>query len=587
MRTRIVKQALVILAAAALPAAGLAFEWTASAGLLYTRSDLWPGGGVHTREPHLDIDLKLDAAGFFDRPGIVDWAGGVGYRRISDKLNGATTSLSDALTYHLELDLLQNQVSPLGARLYAQQVDTRVDRFEETTAGGDRKLQRLGGLVRLTPPGLPHVDVGYERYRQDEDLALLGTHASTDHIVTGSLRHSTPTFSLGAQYRGDFSSGNWVADQYDGYYLVAQAQSLLGAAQDGRRLTVSERYYKRTPTTDAAGAFSVNANTFGAIYQAGLKPGEVTIVQYQSAHGLNAAGAAANESSANTLRGEHDFPVDGPEFFVKGILVGSLLQQRANATELRTSGETAGAQLWWRRLTDGVTYELAGGPLLGLVQQPAKGTEVGYGASALARGTRPWRDYQVGINYTLDWGSNLYATTGWSIDQRLTASIAGAAGPGRFDATAGATARRAWSPVFGDNATRGLQFTANYAVDRHVLFAQGSLQSGMTGATPGEFVGDGLFVPAPFDSRTWSLLAGGTTRLFTGLSARAQVRYASTHSPGQPDLTFTEGIASLVYRYAAFSFSLEDRYVVTETGPMRSAQNAIMLNVSRAFGTRF
>lgn len=581
------RKALVILAATALPAVGLAFEWTASAGVLYSRNDLWPDWGVHSKETHLDIDLRLDAAGFFDRPGIVDWAGGIGYRRVSDKLNGAQTSLADALTYHLELDLLRNQTSPLGARVFAQQLDTRVDRFEGTTAGGDRRLQRLGGSLRLTPPGLPYVEVGYERYKLNEDLALLSSHDSTDHIVTGALRHGTSNFSLAAQYRGDFSSGNWVADQYDSYYLLAQAQSLLGASQDGRRLSVSERYFKRTPTTDATGGFAVDANAFGAIYQSGLGPGTVTIVQYLSNHGLNAAGASTNESSANTLRGEHDFAIDGPEFFLKGTLVGSLVQLRANATELRSSGETAGAQLWWRRQAGGGLYELAGGPLLGFVQQTGEPNDLGYGASALARGSRPWRDYQLGLNYTLDWGSNLYGTPGWTIDQRLTASIGGAAGPGRFDAGASASARRSWNPIFGDNATRSLQFNATFAVTQHVLYAQGSLQSGMTGATPGEFVGDGLFVPAPFDSRTWSFLGGATTRLFTGLSARAQARYSSTHSPGQPDLTYTEGLASLVYHYAAFDFSLEDRYLVTETGASRYAQNSIMLRVARTFGTRF
>lgn len=581
------KKALVILAALALPSIGSAFEWAASAGLVYSRNDLWPEGAAHLVEPHLEVDLKLDAAGFFDRPGIADWSAGAGYRRISDKLNGAQTGLSNTLTYHLQLDLFRNQTSPASASLFALQSDTRVDRFEGTTAGGDRRLQRLGGSFRLAPAARPFVDLGYERLHLSEDLPDASRHDSTDHVVTGSLRHSAANFSLGVQYRGDFSDGTWVSDQYDSYYLVAFAQSRLGDTRDERRFSVNERYYQRGATSTSAGAYSVDANAFNATYQSGLKPGTRTLVAYQNNHGKNTAGALTNEVSGNDLRAEHDFTFGDPEFFVKGFAAASLAQQRANATELRTSGETAGAQLWWRRQEPGATYEAAAGPLIGFLQLPGKSNQLGYGATGLVRGGHPWNNYQLGLTYAVDWGSNLLATPGWSINQQLSGSIGGVAGPGRIDGTLGVTARRAWSPLFGDDAVRGVQLNVNYAIGLHTLYGQAALQSGMAGTAPGEFAGDGLFLPAPFDSRTSSVLAGATSRLFTGLVARVQGRYSSTHVPGQPDLTLAEGLASLVYHYAAFDFSLEDRYVVMEASTFRTPRNSIFLRVSRAFGTRY
>jgi hypothetical protein len=581
-----VNKALVILAALALPAVGSAFEWGASAGLLYSRNDLWSEGGAHLAAPHLDIDLKLDAAGFLDRPGVVDWSAGAGYRRISDRLNGALTGLSNTLTYHLNLDFFRNRTSPVAASLYALQSDTRVDRFEGTTASGDRTLQRLGGSVRIAPPARPYVEAGYERLHLSEDLPDF-SHTSTDHIVTGALRHSAANFSLGVQYRGDFSDGDWVSDQYDSYYLVAFAESRLGDTHEDRRLSVTERYYQRAATSASDAAYSVNANAFNATYQSGLLPGTRTLVSYQNSHGLNTTAALTNEVSGNDVRAEHDFAIEDSEFFVKGFAAGSLVQQRAAATELRSSGETVGGQLWWRRQAPAATYEAAAGPLIGFLQLPGKPDQLGYGASGLLRGGRPWNDYQLGLNYAVDWASDLFATPGWSVNQQLSATIGGAVGPGRIDGTLGVTARRAWGPVLGDGAMRGVQLNVNYAFGLHTIFGQAALQSGMAGTAPGEFAGDGLFLPAPFDSHTTSLLAGATSRLFTGLVGRLQGRYTSTHIPGQPDLTFTEGLASLVYHYAAFDFSLEDRYLVTDASSFRSRANSVMLNVSRAFGSRY
>ena len=91
------------------------------------------------------------------------------------------------------------------------------------------------------------------------------------------------------------------------------------------------------------------------------------------------------------------------------------------------------------------------------------------------------------------------------------------------------------------------------------LDARVGLHSGMVGATPDRFVGDGLILPAPFNSNVFDASAGATVRILTSLSGHTRARFVSSDIPGRPTLQQAEAILGFTYQYGAFGVGIEDR----------------------------
>lgn len=575
---------------ALLPAAVPALDWTLRAGVLYDRSDTWTETTPTTTQPRLDLDLRLDLRGSIGGPGVVAFGGSAGYRYTTIELNGARTDLSTTLTYKADAALFQNRKSPVNLTLFA----SRDDGTFETSAGtvaGDRVTDNYGATLRLIGAQTPDLALGYMRNAFDERIGADPIHTRSTDSVIAQVSHSVNAFGLGASYRGDWSDGTWVADQYESHEVNFVGSVLLGG---DRELTLVDRYYARAPTTDASGAFGLDSNAFRATLRLGRTPGDSTTLDYSDRRQVTETSASFTEAITNSLRYTQDFRIDR-ELFVRAVADVSATQERTGAVEVEARGGTVGPELWWRKVTDrdaergvatGTLVEFSAGPLVGATAVRGEPTRLGYGGVFRARASGPWASYDLSGSYEVTYGTDLFGRPGWTLDQSGSATIGGAGGAGRFNLQATLLGRRSYAPLLGDQAANSFTLLGNYALYRYTAFAQAGVANGVLPGTEG-FVGDGIFVPTGLKTQSASASGGLSVILYSGLTARVSAGYLQSYLPGQPDLTTLEGNAALFYRYGAFQLSLEDRITQTGNGTDPFIRNVLFVRVSRAFGSRY
>ncbi len=575
------------------PGTASAFDWVARVGLLYNQNDTWAAPAPKMTQPRLDVDLRLDLRGDIGGPGIFGYGGSVDYRRTTTELNGRRTALADTLTYSVDASVLQHRQSPVGLTVFARRSDGRFESSLAQQIVGDRVTDTWGGTLRLAGAGTPGVDLGYAHTEYDELIAPAPPHTRTGDSFSARISHSTSgAFGIGASYRGERSDGTWVADQFDSHEADFTGSVFFGPDKD---LVVVDRYYRRIPTASGLGRFALDTNTFRATLRLGRAPGESTSVAYSDQRSRTEATTSA-ESSANSLRYNQDFRLGGPHAFLRAIADVSATEQHSTAGSLRSRGATVGPELFWRRaivtdrkLDPGVResslLELSAGPRAGVLAVEGARPRWGHGGVARVRANGPWRSHQLGAQYEVSYGSDLFGLPGWALDQQGSATLGGAAGTGRFNLQATLLARRGWNQVLGDEATRSFSLLGNYAWRRYSVFLQGTVSSGVLPGT-GAFVGDGIVLPIGLSTQSTSASGGASVNLVSGLTARAGGTFSHTFLPGQPDLAIREGTAGLAYRYGAFELTLDERLTRTEDGRASVTQNTFFVRVSRAIGSR-
>jgi hypothetical protein len=595
--------AAVLLCAA--PAAAAAFEWTGRVGLAYDRLDTWTPPAPRQTAPRLDVDLRLDVRGDVAGHGIVDYGAGAGWRRMTSEVQGQSSGLENALVYHADVTVLGYMRSPLTLRMFADRTDGTWERTSGETLTGERLWTSYGATMDVRASGVPALTLGATHAENEDRLQTVPFHDRSLDSLSATLSHSTSAFGLNAGYRGEWSEGSWVADRYDGREVNVTGTSNLAA---DRTLTVVDRYFSRAPSTQEAGSFGTEVNSFRAMYQdAGATPGRTTTLHYSDQRAstvvsmdpsaLATAARSSDESRTNSLQLRHDSRLPHPEHFVRSVADVSMTDlRRGDASALRTIGGTVAGELWWRRfastgmkLQPGVygsrVYELAGGPLVGFVDTAELGTKVGYGGTAHARIGVPWRERQVAGVYDLSYSSNAYGRRGWVLAQGGNGTISGRAGIGGYSLALNVAAQRSWSPVIGPSASRSITGLLRYSWLRYSVQGQASISNGVLPGTSA-FVGDGFFVPVGFDTRQTSVALAASASWPSGFGLRADARYTESIGPGQPSYSLYEASSAILYRYGAFDLSMEDRVTTPRIGGGAKA-NAFFVRVSRAFGSRY
>jgi len=577
-----------------LPATATAFDWAAQVGLLYDRSDTWAENIPRTTQPRLDLDLRLDLRGAIGGPGILAYGGSAAYRRTTTELNGERTGLDNVLTYNVEAAVLQNRKSPVGLTLFARRIDGRYETSLGQPVAGDRVTDTFGGTFRLVGATTPGLELGYRRTAYDEQFGSLPTHSLTNDSVSARVSQSAGAFALGASYQGDWNDGTWVADQFESREVNFSGSVFLSPEKD---IVVVDRYYRRIPTTAGPDTFGVDTNSFRAALRLGRTPGDSTTLAYSDRRSRTESAGLSGEALDNSLRYSQDFRLRDPTFFVRVVADLSMTEQRTVLAELRSQGGTVGPELWWRRTTtsekkiapgvrEGTLVEISGGPRAGVLAVDGEPVRYGYGAVLRARANGAWRSHDVGGNYALSYGNDLFGLRGWVVEQQGSATIAGAAGLGRFNAQATLLSRRGWNPILGDEASRSFSLLGNYTWRRYTAFGQASISSGILPGT-GSFVGDGVLVPVGFATQSAAASAGASVALLSGLTARASGGYTQSFLPGQPDLSILDANAALAYRYGAFDVTIDDRITRTENGVAPITRNVVFVRISRTIGSRF
>lgn len=596
MRTRTLRL-ILLLAVATVAAPASATDVNARVGVGYSRFEYAPTLGDHTTTPRLDIDLGLDAKGFFQRSGFLDWIAGASYRRVSEEVNGATSGQSDVILYNGRLTLLGDRTAPVTLQAAASRNEVKFLTDPQADIFGRGIVNSYGGSLTLNLPERPSLSAGYTRNDAEDQIAGLTTHRYNVDEFTGTVGHGSPDFKFIGTYQGRLSSGDWVSDNVDTHQGNASVIFGLPAGMTGQLVDV---YQLRIPRATGLGAYRQENNSFGAYVSNSQPLGGQQTVRYSYLHGLTETSPVAfNELTRQSIRYDGDFrlggeplekkgrtPEEGSRYFAHVRVEGA--QNRANTATVTSDayGETLAALGYWRYIAGDKYYDLHGGPAVGLIQSDLTGNRSGYGFSAGGRFGREWLGQRFNVNYDTDYGLRLYASEGWSLRQILSGTVSGMIGTSRYMGQVNAQSFRTSSPTFGDGAGRSVDVRFVNTHRRLELEILGRLADGIAGSTPREFVSDGLLIPAPFDSHTRELRARIFYRAFTTLTLGATGAFISNEIPGSPTVTQTEVSGVVDYRFAAFGLHLEDRMTWYDQGG-GGRNNLFLVSVSRRFGVRF
>jgi hypothetical protein len=544
-------------------------------GVMYSDSTVYPVDGQKTSQPYLDIDLGLDASGMLVSRDVATYTLNARWTRIENDVPGAS-STQKILTFNGQASILQNPVSPVGLSLGASRGDNNFTNSALADSFGSGTQTTLGGGLQLRGENLPTVSAGYSRTDSDSHIAGQPDRASTLQSITSSLMMGTAAFSLSATYQGELHDGSWDTDNFANHGISLRANGQLGS----NLLTIEANSALTIPRQMLPGMFKQDATSFSALLNAGAL-GDKRTFSYSYGHTITEApGAPTGEIYAQGLMYEGDHFRMG-EFFTRWLLNASMNETRSDLAVLRSTGETGGVSLWWRRVTESSNLELNAGPRVSVIQPAGESSRGGTGANAGARVQWPLGRHTLQASWTGNYGRDLFATAGWQLTQELGGSLSGPLSTSRYTLSLHGSSFRTHSPVLGEGAGRVLQTVASIAGPQLSFDGRATLSSGIVGATPQQFIGDGLLIPAPFNSTVVDMSAGINWRIFSGLSASGRLRWALSDIPGRPNLQEVGGIGGLTYAFGGLGLSIEDRYTRTEVQTGWSGMNVFMATLYR------
>jgi hypothetical protein len=580
VRIRDATRALLLVATAAVPATAAALGVTADAGLQYTRFDGWSAGGDRVTMPSLDLDLRLDARGAIVSRDVFDYGLSVAWGRMSGDSAGGITSTRDMLSYSARGALFANAVSPVNLAAFGTRGETDFSTSEGPDSFGHGVATSTGGTLAVKGAGIPTLTTDYSFTTSENEIAGQPLREQSFHSLTSALSFGTPAFQMNASYAGEFREGSWDTDRNTTHGILVGARGMLGG---GHTLSLQSSSTFSIPDELVPGTYEQRTTSFSAYVNAGGL-GDRRNFSYGYGHSTTESpGAPTIEGTHQALRYEGDHFVTSSTFFTRWLVDASLGETRSGDDDpIRSTGETLGVSLWWRRLQDESTLEVNAGPRVSLYQtEDDRGG--GFGASAGARFSRPlFDDHAFQLSWSGSYGQNLFANVGWQFSQELDATLSGPAATARYNASLHGSAFRTHSPTTGDGAARSIGATAGLATRRVSLDARAALSQGMLGATQQAFTSDGLLLPAPFDSTLVDVSIGGVFRIYPGLGSGLRFRLGRSDVPGRPVLHETGASASLSYRFGALSLTLEDRYTRTETATGWDSANLVMLSLHRS-----
>lgn len=585
MSVRALTWAALLAAAALVPARAGAFGWIGRIGLEYGRDDTWSAVGDRTTAPHLDLNLALDAAGYLSAPDVVTYGGAVDYRRVSNSIDGesASETVRDYLTYRLRTAFFPSPKSPFTLSVLAER---RQDDFElPGFSAVDRTITWTYGAEASTQaPNRPYLRVGYRRDESEEEGPAVGLATRTVDHFTASTGFGSGVYSYSASYRGNLSEGTFATDNKDDHRVDASAS--VDVAKD-LRLRLSDTFYLRVPTLESVFNPRQEQNSLvGSLeYREGFA--RFHIGRYQYTRALQTApGVPEIEREQQRLGYSLQTPLS-PEWRIRGDVDVTHSRGRVGTDEEQAEGQTLGATVYWRRQTPAHFVEVRGGPRGGLLEPAGADLEYGYGGTAGASVGQTWGEVDGQLSYDLTYQSDLVGNDAQSFQQLLSASLNGRVGTGVAHGQLLASAERRLSRLFGDGASRAITAVGGYARGHWDAELRLGLRDGIVGSISESVSGDGLFLPAPYNSHVLFASLTGNARLTRYLSARALVRRTSQDLPDRPTLDETEARATLVFTYGALGFALEDRYVVSESLAGTGKFNQVWIRAYRVFGSRY
>ncbi len=575
---------LALAAAALLPGVAAAFDWTGTVGAEYWRTDDWAPGVPRATSPQLDLNLALEAAGFIANPGTVDYSGRFRYRWLDNSYANSASQRRDSLEYRLQSAFFADPRSPATASVFASHLED--DLSVSGTTGAQRSTTTFyGATTELRVPDRPSLQLGYTYAGHDLSVPTVGPSHQNLQTVTAQAGSGTSAFNYNARYLGNFSDGTYATDNYQDHRVDASGQVNLAPKLDAR---IEDTYFLRKPTTDSAFNPRQDSNAFVAMLR---YTGDA--IAYQQ--GTYTYGRASQQTPGqpDIAREQHQAAyslqeyLGDPEWRIRGTASATYVRNVIDTTETHSSGEDLTPLLVWHRDRPAWNLELRAGPSFGVLQPATGPAQFGHGAQAGVTSIRRWDRGSGNLTYDAGYRSDLGGEQGWSVRQQLTLGADQALGLGFLRGQLTASAERRDSSTFGQGANRSVSLNAGYRWSVYDLQLQGGLQDGLAGTITGSVSGDGLFLPAPYNSHTRYLVASAFGQVSRYLGVNGSVRLSSTDLPDRPRLDESEGRAAVVLSYGSLRLSLEDRYTLTDTDAGSSRSNQIWVRLYRTFGSRF
>lgn len=596
MRTTLV---VLLCLATASPAAALNVNGSVGGG--YSRADSWADLGGHDTSPHYEYALSLGANGFLGRPGVFDWGLRGSYQKLQDY--SGSTQIRDRryVFYDGRLTLFGNQLRPVSATAFANRSEARYTSDPVRNLFGDSIVTTAGGNVSLLAQDRPRLHLGYSYIDIENSVQGLTTHTLTSHNLSATLKEGgSSTFNVAANYRGQLQDGSWVSDKAD---LHSATITSVTDLPNAITLVVTDVFDLRIPgDLTLPGAFRQESNAFTASVGNVRPAGESSRVSYLYYRALTESPATLPaEGARNSARYDADFTISdfgAPQDDPTGKLAGArsrlywhlLADASLNRTTVAgnptdTSGETLGAQLWLRRVASFGILTVGGGPLVSMLQADGADGKFGHGFTGGASLEGTFFSQTGALRYKIDYTNKLYGSDTWTLVQSANANAGGVLGRGRYNASLSASAFRTTSPLAGTGAGRRVDLAFVTTQGRFAAELRAGLSQGIAGSSPSNFIADGFFIPAPYNSSTKDVQATANYMLYTGLRASATARYGYSVYPGAPTLGQAEGRAAIEYSFGALALSLEDRYTWYEQAA-GGRTNVLWLRLSRSFGFR-
>jgi hypothetical protein len=557
-----------------------AIEWVGRVGAQYTRNDAWSPEAGRLAEPHLDLDIGLDAMGYLSRRDVMTWIGGIEYRRLSDTRN-AVGSTRNVLDYRLRSIFFSDPRSPFSFEVHtARRTDGTAT---ESRTGTDLESSTsYGAGARITPSGLPYAQLGYDHLDQHRTGPAYGPSGRTLDTFTADVGHGIPSADWSARYVGSISSGTYATDNYADHRVDLGARAPLAPVLD---LNLAATHYLRIPSVSATVNVRQEIDTASALLFHHPENKSSQTGSYSYSHAVQTGPGQADVERSLQRLGYSLQRSLSTEWRVTVRGDASYAEDRLGTDILRGTGQSIGAIPLWRRERPDGFFQLSAGPTLGLLEPDRGPTEIGYGANAGAQVGHSFGVLMTALTYDFAYARNLDATSGWIVTQHVTGTASGRLGSGLLNGQLLLASDRRETALFGPGASRVIDALATYAWHRHELRLQAGLQSGISGTVSGKIASDGLFLPAPYDSQTTYVSTGGTGALTRFAFLYGQLRYSSTDLPDRPRRAEYEARGAFRFRYGAMQLSLEDRYVISEIPGGQLRINEVFVRAQRGFGS--
>jgi hypothetical protein len=578
-----------ILVAAALvlvaPALGRALDFQGNLGLRYDRVDNWPPGQAHTFTPALRLDASLDGAGYLSSPDVLQWSAGASYQRLSMTYL-EQDSIDNAYGYRLHLGLFDAPSSVVS--LAADASHTNVDHSVSTATGsatGTTTADTYGVQLGIQARNRPSLTVG--ALYADATNSGFGRTPTDETMkqVTAGFTNGPGPFSVSGNYEGRWSEGSLAPVNYERHTARVNGAVNLSEAS---RATMSAQYLLRTPEIVAPDSPRIEQVNASAGYRWGDQD-SVLATRYIYGHSiLTAPATPLRERVGQALSGTGE-KVLSPTWRGSTTVELSLNQDRTDTAEDLSAGQSVSFAGRWNRLRapDTDDWSAEGGPRVGLLEPSTGGVEIAYGVSGRGRWGRQRPAYRLGGEYGIDYGSNLSGVRGWTLVQRLSGEAERAvANDVRLRAALLLSALRQDLNVFGANASRDATLTGTVLWGRHSMQLEAGLSEGVSGSME-PIGGDGLFVPAKFQSRGRFASLGVSLGVASGLVVEGRARIAARSGPEVPKQQEASVGGAIRYSFGLFQLSAEERYVVGGFDNFDNRNNLFFVVLSRSLGGRF